>query len=197
MIVYITAEYQRCIPSRPLLCALSTPRLCADKEPEPLRVKGLLEMKPTRQTLYLALLSALFLFAGTLTLRAAAAQQSGDSTDSSSTKKSSKSKQTPAAAPVTTAPTGAAASTVPATTAKSAPANATLTKPAPPSTPAASKSAATQQTPPANSAGMVWVNTDSGIYHKPGTRYYGKTKQGKYMSEADAIKAGYRAAGKN
>ncbi|HKI11872.1 MAG TPA: hypothetical protein VKA02_07150 [Candidatus Acidoferrum sp.] len=43
---------------------------------------------------------------------------------------------------------------------------------------------------------MVWVNTDSGVYHKPGTRYYGKTKQGKYMSEADAIKAGYRAAGK-
>jgi hypothetical protein len=44
---------------------------------------------------------------------------------------------------------------------------------------------------------MVWVNTDSGIYHQPGTRYYGKTKQGKYMSEADAIKAGYRASEKN
>ncbi len=60
-----------------------------------------------------------------------------------------------------------------------------------PATPAA------QQTPPANSNGMVWVNTDSGVYHKPGTRYYGKTKQGKYMSEADAQKAGYRAAEKN
>ena len=35
---------------------------------------------------------------------------------------------------------------------------------------------------------MVWVNTDSHIYHKEGSRYYGKTKQGKYMSEADAIK---------
>jgi hypothetical protein len=43
---------------------------------------------------------------------------------------------------------------------------------------------------------MVWVNTDTGVYHQPGTRYYGKTKQGKYMLEADAIRAGYRAAGK-
>jgi hypothetical protein len=158
-------------------------------------------MNRTRNTLYLALLSALFLFAGMLTLRAAAAQQPGDRTDSSSTKKPSETKQMPAAAPGTTAP-GAAASPVPATAAKPASANtpaasAPATKPAPVSTPAASKPAATQQTRPANSAGMVWVNTDSGIYHKPGTRYYGKTKQGKYMSEADAIKAGYRAAGKN
>jgi hypothetical protein len=43
---------------------------------------------------------------------------------------------------------------------------------------------------------MVWVNTDSGVYHKPGTRWYGKTKQGKYMTEGDAQKAGYRAATK-
>ncbi len=151
-------------------------------------------MNRTRNTLYLALLSALFLFAGTLTLRAAAAQQSGDQTDSSSTKKPSESKHTTAPTSDTAAATGAAAKPASANTpAASAPA----TRPAPASTPAASKPAATQQTRPANSAGMVWVNTDSGIYHKPGTRYYGKTKQGKYMSEADAIKAGYRAAGKN
>ena len=43
---------------------------------------------------------------------------------------------------------------------------------------------------------MVWVNTDSGIYHKPGTHWYGKTKKGKYMTEADAIKAGYHGAKK-
>jgi hypothetical protein len=43
---------------------------------------------------------------------------------------------------------------------------------------------------------MVWVNTQSGVYHKPGSRYYGKTNQGKYMTEADAKKAGYRAATK-
>ena len=45
------------------------------------------------------------------------------------------------------------------------------------------------QTPP--QPGMVWVNLDSGVYHKGG-RWYGKTKNGKFMSEADAIKAGYR-----
>jgi hypothetical protein len=36
---------------------------------------------------------------------------------------------------------------------------------------------------------MVWVNTDSGVYHKQDSRWYGKTKHGKYMLEADAIKA--------
>ena len=49
--------------------------------------------------------------------------------------------------------------------------------------------------PPANPTGMVWVNLKSGVYWRPGTEYYGKTKQGKFLSEADAIKAGYRAAG--
>lgn len=38
--------------------------------------------------------------------------------------------------------------------------------------------------------GMVWVNTSSNVYHKEGDRWYGKTKQGKYMTEDEAIKAG-------
>jgi hypothetical protein len=42
--------------------------------------------------------------------------------------------------------------------------------------------------------GMLWVNKSSKVYHKPGSRYYGKTKEGKWMTEQDAVKAGYRAA---
>jgi hypothetical protein len=53
---------------------------------------------------------------------------------------------------------------------------------------------AQQQTPPAKDAVTVWVNTETGVYHKPGSRWYGKTKKGKYMLEADAIKAGYKPA---
>lgn len=62
--------------------------------------------------------------------------------------------------------------------------------------PASKPAAAQKPAPPANTSGMVWVNTDSGVYHKPGTRWYGRTKQGKYMTEADAMKAGYHAAAK-
>jgi len=40
---------------------------------------------------------------------------------------------------------------------------------------------------------MVWVNTDSKIYHKEGSRYYGRTKKGKYMTEAEAVKQGFKA----
>jgi Helix-hairpin-helix motif len=46
------------------------------------------------------------------------------------------------------------------------------------------------KTPPA--AGMVWVNTKSKVFHREGDRWYGKTKEGKFMTEADALKEGYR-----
>jgi hypothetical protein len=47
---------------------------------------------------------------------------------------------------------------------------------------------------PDGAAQTVWVNLSSGVYWAPGTQYYGKTKRGEYMTEAEALKAGYRSA---
>ncbi len=41
-------------------------------------------------------------------------------------------------------------------------------------------------------AGEVWVNSNSKVFHKPGTTYYGKTKKGFFLPETEAIKKGYR-----
>jgi len=40
----------------------------------------------------------------------------------------------------------------------------------------------------------VWVNTNSGVYHCPGTRWYGKTKSGQFMTQREAQAKGYRPA---
>ena len=50
--------------------------------------------------------------------------------------------------------------------------------------------------PPAPATGMVWVNTDTKIFHREGDRWYGKTKHGRYLTEQEAIRDGYRAAKK-
>ena len=41
---------------------------------------------------------------------------------------------------------------------------------------------------------VVWVNTPTGVYHYSGTHYYGHTRRGAYMCEANAKASGFRAA---
>jgi hypothetical protein len=91
-------------------------------------------------------------------------------------------KAAPASAP---APTAAPAPAKPA--AAPAPAPAAPTR-APASTTAAAAPA------PGGGAGKVWVNTESKVYHCSDDRYYGKTKQGEYMTEADALAKGNHAS---
>jgi hypothetical protein len=50
-----------------------------------------------------------------------------------------------------------------------------------------------QEIASAKASGKVWVNTETGVYHKGG-RWYGKTKKGKFMTEAEAKAAGYKVA---
>jgi hypothetical protein len=41
---------------------------------------------------------------------------------------------------------------------------------------------------------MIWVNTRTKRYFCPGSAYYGKTKQGQYLNEAEAIGKGFKGA---
>jgi hypothetical protein len=55
-----------------------------------------------------------------------------------------------------------------------------------PNSPTSQLASPTAAESPLNSD-QVWVNTRRGKYWKPGSRYYGKTKQGEYMSEKEAV----------
>ncbi|CAN5770833.1 hypothetical protein BH11PSE12_BH11PSE12_24200 [soil metagenome] len=88
---------------------------------------------------------------------------------------------------VVAAPASAAVSSKAATPAASAT----------PAAPAASAKPVAKAAPMTEAAGggtgKVWINSKSNTYHCQGTKFYGKTKAGEYMSEADAKAKGAHA----
>ena len=62
------------------------------------------------------------------------------------------------------------------------------------SAPSQNTSTSTSATSPAPGGGngKVWANKETKVFHREGDRWYGKTKKGEYMTEQEALAAGYR-----
>jgi len=109
-----------------------------------------------------------------------------------------------AAAPAATPAPAPAPTPKPAATPAPAPAPAPTPKPAATPAPAPSAATAAKHTPPTPASqlqqkpgggpGLVWVNSGSKVYHCQDDEWYGKTKEGSYMTEAAAKAAGNHGA---
>src|SRR5215470_18556775 len=51
----------------------------------------------------------------------------------------------------------------------------------------------TTTTGPGNPNAKVWVNTATGVYHCAGTKWFGKTKAGEFMTQQEALDKNFHA----
>ena len=161
-------------------------------------------MRCKRLTVLCQCLVACALWVGSLpALQSMASAQTSLDTQADKTSKHKKSKKAKAEAtsPETSAPSVANEKTSKAKKSKKSAAEMTSsgtasraqTSVSPSTAPAPVKNATAAETQAAKAGGKVWVNTETGVYHKGG-QWYGATKQGKFMTEQEAMKSGYRAA---